>query len=1684
MNVARKIFLYQPIVLMLMLPALTKAQCPEVFDFYGNVVDNPYWYECSGGDFNFNLQSPDDWNDYEIDWGDGSPVESGGIWSSPDIINHIYSAALDTFIVTITEPSSGCSIEGVVVMEEFSSASIQIPIGGMTATCAPKTLEFINASTNVSQTTIFTWDFGDDSPSQVYDYTNWGQTVQHLYEIGSVDCQTEVTLTAENYCNIVQGSPSQNIYTPILIWDIDQAAISASSTTLCYPDTIVSLTNTSEKNCSLQGNIFQRHEYWNFGDYWGEGQDSIIDWSPWPPAFPQTIGYPGIGVYEVQLLDSNYCGIDTSTIQINIVPPPIADISQSEDTICVGEPITFFQNTTGDADTYSWNFDDGIGWLPTGYGNITYVFNQPGDYNVCSAVSIQNSSGACADTSCVTVTVLAGPVADLVADVITGCDSLTVDYSDNSTGANSWEWTFDVTPFDYTGTNPTPINYTAPGNYVTTLTVESLNGCLDTDQEVISVVNSPVPDMIANNVCENDTASFLDLSTSDPGDPILSWLWDFGDNETSNLQHPSHIYVGQGTFDVTLTTNTAICSSTAIFQVTVEPAPSASISLENNNGCSPLTVNFSNNSSGSNSYAWNFGDGNGSIEEEPTNTFYNFTSSDTTYQVVMAASTSFGCGANDSLEVTVFPGAQASFIDNSLPPSCSPFNANFVNMSLGASNYLWDFGDGSPTSTDEHPSHYYENETGFIQTFDVTLIAYSPTGCNDTIQSGITVYPAPEFEFTVWPDSGCSPLTVTMPFVTGINQYEWDFGDGSELNAFPQPTHIFENPTNDPIIYDIQLVGISPFGCIDTTYSQIVVTPQPTSQFMTNIGQGCSPLTVEFENISLQADSYTWSYGDGDTAYTSDPFHSHEFINTTNTIVTYDVILTATSNGGCEDQFTVPIQVFPQVIAGFEDPGNDCSPYSIELNNTTLNGENYTWEFGNGLQSIDENPSTIYVNSIGVDTTYNICIIATSGLGCTDDFCLPVTVYPSPIADFTMSANESCAPTPINFENQSTLADSYEWIYGDGNNAFIDDPIHTHTYQSTSDQPEEFAVSLVLLNSTGCTDTLTSPVTIYPAVTAGFVVDGAGCSPVSASFENQSTGASSGYEWDFGDGGSTSQENPAHIYVNNTGADTTYYADLIATSIYGCSDTTTVGINVYPTPIANAGIDTIMGCYPLDVVFQNTSIGADEYTWVYGTGQISDTTAETHTYTFYNFGDQPVTYDISLITTTEEGCESVDYLTIDVPPELEAEFTAPDEECSPFEVDFTNESIGALSYWWEFGDGDTHTIANPTHTYHNDGLTDTTYTAMMVAQSFYGCFDTTYHDITVFATPFANFIAQPESQVWPNATITLTDLSVAGAVTYEWDMDDGNELDGETPDDYTYDDWGVYDIDLFITNGSCSSEATSSIEITPPVPIADFIIDTVGCAPMTVHFKSNSQFALSYHWDFGDGGEAQVENPVYGYNFPGTYNVTLTVQGYNEGQEDSYTIESAIEVLPPATAIFTVSPNEVFVPGQPVLGINLSQNATEYEWQFGDGGESNEENPTHFYQTEGWFNVTLVALNDWNCPDTLTIVDAVHAIALGKLEFPNAFTPNSAGPNGGVYDPMAFDNDIFFPLNYGVLEFQMQIFNKWGELLFESNEINIGWDGYYKDKLCKEDVYAWKARARFSDGQEIQKAGDVTLLVK
>ncbi|MBL7941486.1 MAG: PKD domain-containing protein, partial [Flavobacteriales bacterium] len=444
---------------------------------------------------------------------------------------------------------------------------------------------------------------------------------------------------------------------------------------------------------------------------------------------------------------------------------------------------------------------------------------------------------------------------------------------------------------------------------------------------------------------------------------------------------------------------------------------------------------------------------------------------------------------------------------------------------------------------------------------------------------------------------------------------------------------------------------------------------------------------------------------------------------------------------------------------------------------------------------------------------------------------------------------------------------------------------------------------------------------------------------------------------------------------------------------------------------------------------------------------------------------------------------STDQVLVEVPADMEASFELEGEGCTPLTLIADNTSEGAFSYFWQFGDGDISNEYEPSHTFFNWTQSDTTYTITLIVQNTFGCTDTATSTVTVFPVPIAQFSATPGVQTWPDATIDIDNTTVGGSLNYEWDMDDGTTITVENPGSYTFSTWGEYTIELFVTNGSCSSTYSQTVEVLAPQPVANFTGPASGCVPLTVTFTNLSEYAAGYLWQFGDGGSANSSTPVYTYWQPGTYTVSLTAYGF-DGSQDQMVQEYIIEVYPTAFAAFTVTPSEVNVPGQPVYCLNLSQQADTFFWEFGDGGTSNLESPIYFYQQPGTYSVTLIANNEYNCPDTMTVLDAVRAIAIGQLDFPNAFTPNNSGPGSGIYDPHSFDNDVFFPLHLGVEEYELQIFNKWGELLFESNDVWRGWDGYYRGALCKQDVYVWKAKARFVDGQSIVKTGDVTLLVR
>jgi len=307
--------------------------------------------------------------------GDGSTLTTGKSWTANTPTKHTYAATVQNYTITINLTDIPCVVTGELVMEEPTNASIQIPFGGLTSTCAPGSLEFINSSTHVSENTTFIWSFFDGTNNETYDFNNAGLLITHTYQQGTVNCATQVTLTAENECNTLQGGPSLATFTPLRIWDIDDASITPSSSILCFPDTMVSFQNTTDRNCHAQGNVSQRYEYWNLGDHWGLGYDSIINLRPWPPAISVDVGFPGVGTYEVMLIDSSFCGLDSTTQTINIVNQPIAGISANKDTICAGESVTFQNLSTGFVSNYIWDFGDSTTSTEI---NPTHIYNDNG----------------------------------------------------------------------------------------------------------------------------------------------------------------------------------------------------------------------------------------------------------------------------------------------------------------------------------------------------------------------------------------------------------------------------------------------------------------------------------------------------------------------------------------------------------------------------------------------------------------------------------------------------------------------------------------------------------------------------------------------------------------------------------------------------------------------------------------------------------------------------------------------------------------------------------------------------------------------------------------------------------------------------------------------------------------------------------------------------------------------------------------------------------------------------------------------------------------------------------------------------------------------------------------------------------------------------------------------------------
>jgi gliding motility-associated-like protein len=1656
-----------------------QAQC-TAYDGQGNAVNNPQWVSCSGGNFTLFLQSPNNLGYLIIDWGDGSPNTVVNGLVPPNFISHTYTAAIANYNVTIQDTTNNCTINGLVVMEEPVNASIQIPIGGVTQTCAPADLIFTNSSTDVSQNTTFTWDFGDGSPIQTFGPGNAGQTITHNYAQNTVDCVTEVTLTAENFCSF--GNPTEASFNPIQIYDIDDAQIAADFTLLCYPDTVVHFDNVTAKNCVPQGNNAQRFEYWNFGNYWGTGGDSIINWQPFdPPARPgYDIAFPGNGTYTIMMADSNQCGADTAFITVQIVPPPTAGITSVVDSACTGDEVIFTNTSVGGNQTL---IDLGVGNGFQAMGaSLTYIYNTPGLYTVTLVQNITGGTASCTDTATLDIEILPSPVVNINLAPSNGCDTVNASFINSSSGGATFFWDFG-NGMTSTAQNPPPVLYTNEGPTTVVLEVTSNNGCTTEDSAVVEVFDTPDVDFGFDNVCEDAPANFFDSTTVGYGGPISQWTWSFGDpgNSTSNLQNPTFTYQDSGVYTITLVAATPHCVDSFSQTITVEPKPSASFIMSDTIGCDPLIVSFTNATTGAASYFWDFGDGTNTTQAAPTHTFNHTNQSDTVYYIEMIATSAFGCTDTLRDSVVVLGNPVSSFTSNATL-DCAPLMVDFTNTSDWEVSWNWDFGNTTGSNL-ENPSTTFQNQTQFISNYAVSLIVTAMNGCTDTSEQMVTVYPEPLYNFSIVPDSGCSPLTVTFPVAVGAVIYDWDFGDGN-TSLSPNPTHTYVNNTTNNQTFTTVLIATSPFGCVDTVQGDVTVFPLPDASFTPLVEDGCEPLTVNFTNTSTGGTVYEWDFDNGQTLNTANVGVASTYTNATNDTLFYQPKLTATTPEGCIDSTFSEVRVYRRILASFGVPSPGCHPYQPFVSDSSLNAIDWDWDFGNGQVSNQQNPAALFTNNTNGSLNFDIQLDVASVEGCTDDTIINIVVNPSPTAGLTLNSSPACQNELVTIVNSSTQ-NTFNYLQYGANAAFTLNNQNTFdtTFFNTGSTNLQFDIRLAVENTFGCKDTAVQSMTVYPEVEAAFSVPTQVCHPFTAQFTDNSTNASS-WQWDFDNGLISIQQSPSTTFLNQGAQADTFNVELLVQSPEGCTDDTVVAVEVFPKPFADFEINSSPACHNEDVEITNTSVQNAVNYWRFGNnGGTFVNNAPVIDTAFLNFNSTPNTLNLRLEVENTFGCRDTIIKPMQVFPILEAQFAALNEGCSPFATSFVDQSTGVSLYEWDFGDGNVSFEENPDHTFINQDTQSVVFNVTLMVTSAYGCTDQDSIEVRVYPTPEALFLVSPMTQRFPDALVDIDNATSPGPWSYDWEFGDGDTSSVFQPGVHVYETWGTYTIFLTASSEWCEDTISRTVVIEPPLPIADFDTLVEGCAPVSIQFSNASEYAVSYLWEFGDGATSSAENPFYSYQFPGVYSITLTVTGPG-GQTDSKTIANVITVYEQPIANFTFTPSEVDVPMEPVNFINYSQFADGYLWNFGDTNTSVEENPQHNYLQEGIFFPQLIVYNDVGCRDTMLSEVGVRGILTGDMEVPNAFTPNLSGPNGGMYDPLAFDNQVFFPILSGVSteNYTLSIFNRWGELIFETHDVNQGWDGYYKGVLCQQDAYVWKVQGEYVNGRDFTRVGDVTLV--
>jgi len=1390
-----------------------------------------------------------------------------------------------------------------------------------------------------------------------------------------------------------------------------------------------------------------------------------------------SVTLPDSGSYTI-CLSTTYTGGCTAQQckSVTVQSSPVAHfgVSGTLNTCVLPDVITFIDSSSGSNLTYSWSFPSGTP------ATSTSQFPAPVNYSVCgnysASLTVTDGAGCKSSVTKSNFLHLACNTASFAVSPSGGCLPLTSYFNSSASTGNpvAWYWDFGdpLSGNADTSTLQNPSHtYNTAGCYTVTLTTTNALGCVSVSQieSAVCCGFKPHANFSGNPPvnCANKPFFFTDSSTNTYA--YTTYVWDFHDvppyiNE-SNQANPEYTYYDIGTYDITLIVSNYGCADTITkdnYVQTIVPIASPKAIKNCHN---PLSVTLDGTASeGAQIYQWIILGGTPDSANTAIVTATYPGPGD--YNVSLyVKNDSTGCDDLESIVVHI-TGTGAQFTGSPLH-GCAPLQSCFSVTASGVISYNWQVTDSAGTfdTTASVSSPCFKfNNAGL---YNVQLIVADTFGCMDTIYKPDYVSVSKlAVNFSGAPLKGCAPMLVAFTdsstdIDAGIAKWSWNFGDNasgaSDSSHLQNPTHTYHSSG----LYSVNLTITDSNGCkTNTLKSNYIQVDKPLVTFTDTSTSSCQGVLTCFTTTTHNAPlSYYWSFGDGDTSSIANTCHLYTAADT------FNISLVVTDSLGCTDTVGTTnllnaLITHPDFVAS--DTASTCPPLLVSFTNLSTGVDSTTkwqWQFGDGQISSLENPFHIYTTA----GLFSVTLIISTSSGCKDTLTyIDYIDISGPSAYVSKPPVSGCVPDYTCMSVVSNSTNSYTWNLGDGTVLPGTDSI-CYTYIRTG----TFYPELILNDGIGCIFSLPLGEVDVIGTVADFLVDtNVFCQQETVQFTDSSygTAAAQSWSWNFGDVASghnnfSTEQNPSHFFLSPG----SYLVKENIVSTDGCVDSTNKIIIIHPSPLVSI-ISESTSCSSDSVRFTGvvtSPASINNVVWnfgdsVSGASNISNLQNPAHDYQVAG------TYQINFSVTDSNGCTAQSNTAVTIHQTPKSLFSAFDTCITLQPIIFINNSQYADNYLWSFGDGSSASQPDPDHTYADTGVYQV---RLITANSF--CSDTFSIPVQIFSVPVAAFSLSATALCGPNANFDIVNHST-NATSYAWNFGDSIFSNLANPV-AAYHSSGHYNILLVATNtGGCVDTAEQAITVYPTPNIEALGIEPAeGCQPLPVSFNVQASNAAVYTWNFGAGAGAVSSSSAsinYTYADTGTYTVTLTATSINNCS-DTLVLPDTIKIhVMPVAAFDTVINSSGYPYNGTVSFINRSKNANNYLWYFGDGTTSTDTNPTYEYARIDSYSVLLIASTQYGCVDTA--VAQIYVIKKA-LYAPNALQPEFKGTENLV--------KVWKPVGIGLRSYRAQIFDKWGELMWESDSLSEtepvdAWDGTYLGKPCEEDVYVWKINAVFLDG--------------